>query len=194
MGLLILFLLLFGFYMLGIRPVSSDITGQKAEISLLDQEQVLLQNKINELKSAEDATASGEEPALTAIPLGDSSEALILDLKSIGDNSHARLKDIGFSLSESSTVSAWTGIEANSAAGLNEIKMTAIVEGGYAEIHEWLKQLNDLPRVIAVDSFAFKQPYEFPAPLKPGSILTATVSFTAYYEAEGEIAQATQAE
>ncbi|AIQ49668.1 hypothetical protein R70723_30160 [Paenibacillus sp. FSL R7-0273] len=184
LGMLILFLILFAFYMLGIRPVSSDIALQSSELSLLEREGSALQSKINELKGAGDSLSADEETALDAIPQGDGSEALINELKAIGDSSHARLKDIGFSLTGTSTAGTWTGSAAASAAGLQEIKMTAIVEGGYAEIHEWLKQLNKMPRLITVDSFAFQQPYEFPTAQNPGSILTANVAFTAYYEAE----------
>lgn len=182
MGILILFLILFVFYMLAIRPVSSDVSAQNTQLTQLEREKSILENKINELKSSGGNITSDEETALTAIPLGDGSESLINDLKSIGDSSHARLKDIGFSLQDSSTAGTWTGLSA-SVTGLQEIKMTAILEGGYGEIHEWLKQLNAIPRMLTVDAFSFQQPYEFPTRMKPGSILTANVSFTAYFEA-----------
>ncbi|WP_342563283.1 type 4a pilus biogenesis protein PilO [Paenibacillus sp. FSL R7-0345] len=184
MGMLILFLILLAFYMLAIRPVSSDIAMQNSELSLLERERSVLENKINELQTAGDNLTSDEETLLAAIPLGDGNEALINDLKAIGSSSHARLKDIGFSLTGTSTASTWAGVPATSAAGLQEIKMTAVVEGGYIEIHEWLKQLNKMPRLITVDSFAFQQPYEFPTAQKPGSILTANVAFTAYYQVD----------
>ncbi|MBY0009490.1 type 4a pilus biogenesis protein PilO [Paenibacillus typhae] len=184
MGMLILFLILFAFYMLAIRPVSSDIAVQSSELSMLELERSAIENKINELKGAGDSLSADEETALAAIPSGDGSEALINDLKAIGASSHARLKDIGFSLTDTSTASDWAGVAAASAAGLQEIKMTAIIEGGYAEIHEWLKQLNKMPRLVTVDSFAFQQPYEFPTAQNPGSILTANVAFTAYYQAD----------
>jgi type IV pilus assembly protein PilO len=189
LGLLVLFLILFAFYMFAIRPVNNDIALQNNEFSMLQQEKEILANKINELKSAEAGPDSSEDTALAAIPQGDDSEGLILDLKSIGNSSHARLKDIGFSLTETNGISAWTGIPSEATGSLKEIKMAAIVEGGYAEIHEWLKQLHDLPRIITVDSFSFQQPYEFPTLTKPGSILTANVSFTAYYEAEAAASQ-----
>ncbi|CAM4278169.1 type 4a pilus biogenesis protein PilO [Paenibacillus typhae] len=184
MGMLILFLILFAFYMLAIRPVSSDIAVQSSELSMLELERSAIENKINELKGAGDSLSADEATALAAIPSGDGSEALINDLKAIGDSSHARLKDIGFSLTDTSTASTWAGVAEASAAGLQEIKMTAIIEGGYAEIHEWLKQLNKMPRLVTVDSFAFQQPYEFPTAQNPGSILTANVAFTAYYQAD----------
>lgn len=189
LGLLVLFLILFAFYMFAIRPVNNDIAMQDNEFSMLEQEKGIYINKINELKSNKDAATTSEEAALTAIPRGDDSESLILDLQSIGNSSHARLKDIGFSLPETNGISDWTGISADATAGLKEIKIAAIVEGGYTEIHEWLKQLHDLQRIVAIDSFSFQQPYEFPSAIKPGSILTANVSFTAYYESPGDQAQ-----
>ncbi|WP_339220680.1 type 4a pilus biogenesis protein PilO [Paenibacillus sp. FSL H8-0332] len=183
LALLVLFLILFGFYMFAIRPVKNDIAMQDNEFSLLEQEKGILTNKINELKSEEQGTDSSEDTLLAGIPQGDDSEALILALQRIGTSSHARLKDIGFSQTESNEISPWTGIIPEAAGSLREIKMAAIVQGSYAEIKEWLKQLHDLPRILAVDSFSFQQPYEFPTRMKPGSILTANVSFTAYFEA-----------
>ncbi|MEK3880354.1 type 4a pilus biogenesis protein PilO [Paenibacillus sp. FSL M7-0420] len=183
LALLVLFLILFGFYMFAIRPVNNDIVMQDSEFSLLEQEKGILTNKINALKSEEQGTESSEDTLLAGIPQGDDSEALILALQRIGTSSHARLKDIGFSLTESNEISPWTGISPEAVGSLREIKMAAIVQGSYSEINEWLKQLHDLPRILAVDSFSFQKPYEFPTRMKPGSILTANVSFTAYFEA-----------
>nr|WP_274528490.1 type 4a pilus biogenesis protein PilO [Paenibacillus piscarius] len=155
---------------------------QDDEISLLGQEQEILVNKINQLKSAEKEAGADKDTMLAAIPQGDDSEGLILQLQRIGNSSHAKLKDIGFLLAESSEISAWTQIKPEATGRLKELKMAVVVEGSYAEINEWLKQLHDLPRIIAIDSFSFQRPYEFPSPGKPGSILTANVSFTAFFE------------
>ncbi|MNC40038.1 Pilus assembly protein, PilO [compost metagenome] len=192
LGLLVMFVLLFTFYMLAIRPVNQDLLRGDAELSQLQQERTLLTTKLNELKGSSEAKTSSEEAALAAIPQGDDSEGLILDLQAIGNSSHARLKDIGFSLTETNGVSVWTGISAEAAGKLKEIKMSAIVEGGYTEIHDWLKELHALPRVVSVDSFAFQQPYELTTALKPGSIVTANIAFTAYYEDYGKTASTGQ--
>ncbi|WP_340026109.1 type 4a pilus biogenesis protein PilO [Paenibacillus sp. FSL K6-1096] len=182
LGLLGLFLILFAFYMFAIRPLNNDIARQDNEISLLGQEKEILVNKISQLKNAEEEAAADKDTMMAAIPQGDDSEGLILQLKRIGNSSHAKLKDIGFLLAESNEISAWTQIQPEATGSLKELKMAAVVEGSYAEINEWLKQLHDLPRIIAIDSFSFQRPYEFPSPVKPGSILTTNVSFTAFFE------------
>lgn len=181
LGLLVLFLILFGFYLFSIRPVNEDIKKGENEISMLEQDRTLLENRIAQLKNDTSSSAPAAEAALVAIPEGDDSEDLIRDLKKIGDDTHARLKDISFSLTDSSDAASWEALAGKSITGLKEIKMTAVVEGGYTQIHDWLKQLNLLPRLVSIDTFAFQQPYEFPGAQGLGSILTANVSFTAYY-------------
>jgi type IV pilus assembly protein PilO len=182
LGLLALFLILFAFYMIAIQPVNHELSAQTLQLSQLEQEKARIENKLNELTGAGDGASLDQDRALAAIPQGDDSEGLILDLGRIGSSSHARLKDIGFTLADTNGIGTWTGLAAASTDGIREIKMTAIVDGGYAEIHEWLKQLHALPRLITVDSFALQQPYELRTPQMPGSILSASISFTAYYE------------
>lgn len=52
LGVLILFLILFAFYMLGVQPANKEISAQSSEISQLEKEAEMLQNKINELKGS----------------------------------------------------------------------------------------------------------------------------------------------
>lgn len=52
LGVLILFLMLFAFYMLGVQPTNKEISAQNAEIRQLEKEAEILQTKINELKSS----------------------------------------------------------------------------------------------------------------------------------------------
>lgn len=51
LGVLILFLILFAFYMLGVQPLRK-ISAQSSEISQLEKEAEVLQNKIYELKGS----------------------------------------------------------------------------------------------------------------------------------------------
>lgn len=52
LGVLILFLILFAFYMLGVQPTNKEISAQSSEISQLEKEAEVLQNKIYELKGS----------------------------------------------------------------------------------------------------------------------------------------------
>jgi type IV pilus assembly protein PilO len=60
--------------------------------------------------------------------------------------------------------------------------MTAIVEGDYASVRNWLTALQLMPRIINVDSFSFQQSGESAENGEAGSIITANITFTAYYE------------
>lgn len=54
LGVLVLFLLLFAFFLLGFQPTNSKIAEQESEMSQLEQQNSLMENKIEELnRSAE---------------------------------------------------------------------------------------------------------------------------------------------
>lgn len=182
MGVLILFLMLFAFYMLGVQPTNKEISAQNAEISQLEKEAEILQTKINELKSSATSLDSEQQELLAALPKGDDSEGLIDDLRAVGMSSQARLKDVSFILDEANPIQQMTGSAEVLFPTIKQIKMTAVVEGTYTSIRQWMDELQALARIVNVDSFNFQQSYEERSANSPESILTANVAFTAYYE------------
>lgn len=183
LGVLILFLVLFAFYMLGVQPTNKRISAQNAEISQLEKEAEILQTKINELKSSAASLDSEQQELLAALPKGDDSEGLIDDLRAVGMSSQARLKDVSFILDEANPIQQMTGSAEVQFPTVKQIKMTAVVEGTYTSIRQWMDELQMLARIVNVDSFNFQQSYEERSANSPESILTANVAFTAYYEA-----------
>jgi type IV pilus assembly protein PilO len=183
LGVLILFLVLFAFYMLGVQPTNKEISAQNAEISQLEKEAEILQTKINELKSSAASLDSEQQELLAALPKGDDSEGLIDDLRAVGMSSQARLKDVSFILDEADPIQQMTGSAEVLFPTVKQIKMTAVVEGTYTSIRQWMDELQMLARIVNVDSFNFQQSYEERSANSPESILTANVAFTAYYEA-----------
>lgn len=182
MGVLILFLMLFAFYMLGVQPTNKEISAQNAEISQLEKEAEILQTKINELKSSATSLDSEQQELLAALPKGDDSEGLIDDLRAVGMSSQARLKDVSFILDEANPIQQMTGSAEVLFPTVKQVKMTAVVEGTYTSIRQWMDELQALARIVNVDSFNFQQSYEERSKDSPESILTANVAFTAYYE------------
>lgn len=183
LGVLILFLLLFAFFMLGVQPTNKEIALQNSEISQLTKETEILQTKINELKSSASSVDSEQQELLLALPKGDDSEGLIDELREVGLSSHARLKDISFVLDEANPIQQMTGSAEVQFPTVKQIKMTAVVEGTYTGIRQWMDEIQMLPRIVNVDSFNFQQSYEERALEGAENILTANVAFTAYYEA-----------
>lgn len=183
LGVLILFLMLFAFYMLGVQPANKEISAQNAEISQLEKEAEILQTKINELKSSATSVDSEQQELLAALPKGDDSEGLIVDLWGVSTSSEARLKDVSFILDEANPIQQMTGSAEVLFPTVKQIKMTAVIEGTYTGIRQWMEELQKLPRIVNVDSFNFQQSYEERSANTPESILTANVAFTAYYEA-----------
>ncbi|MEK5435061.1 MULTISPECIES: type 4a pilus biogenesis protein PilO [Paenibacillus] len=182
LGVLILFLMLFAFYMLGVQPTNKEISAQNAEISQLEKEADILQTKINELKSSATSLDSEQQELLAALPKGDDSEGLIDDLREVGMSSQARLKDVSFILDEANPIQQMTGSAEVLFPTVKQVKMTAVVEGTYTSIRQWMDELQALARIVNVDSFNFQQSYEKRSKDSPESILTANVAFTAYYE------------
>ncbi|MEK4353544.1 type 4a pilus biogenesis protein PilO [Paenibacillus sp. NPDC058367] len=182
LGVLILFLMLFAFYMLGVQPTNKEISAQNAEIRQLEKEAEILQTKINELKSSATSLDSEQQELLAALPKGDDSEGLIDDLRAVGMSSQARLKDVSFILDEANPIQQMTGSAEVLFPTVKQVKMTAVVEGTYTSIRQWMDELQALARIVNVDSFNFQQSYEERSANTPESILTANVAFTAYYE------------
>ncbi|WP_419885358.1 type 4a pilus biogenesis protein PilO [Paenibacillus sp. B-A-8] len=183
LGVLILFLILFAFYMLGVQPTNKEITAQNAEISQFEKEAEILQAKINELKSNASSVDSEQQELLAALPKGDESEGLIVDLRGVSTSSEARLRDVSFILDEANPIQQMTGSAEVLFPTVKQIKMTAVIEGTYTGIRQWMEELQKLPRIVNVDSFNFQQSYEERSENTPESILTANVAFTAFYEA-----------
>ncbi|QSF44709.1 type 4a pilus biogenesis protein PilO [Paenibacillus tianjinensis] len=181
LGVLVLFLLLFAFFLFGVKPVNRQIEDQDLQIGQLEQQNGLLKTKIDELKSSSEANQE-QEALLAQLPRGDASEQLILDLRTIGSYTNARLKDIGFAIGENNPIQEMTGSADIAFPTVKQLKMTAIVEGEYTSIRNWLTALQLMPRIINVDSFSFQQSEDSAANGESGSIITANISFTAYYE------------
>lgn len=181
LGVLILFLLLFAFFMLGLQPTSREIKDQESQLSQLNEQNSLLENKIDERKN--DTSQQAEEAALLVqLPKGDSSEQMILDLRSIGSVTGTKLKDVSFSVGEQNPIQVMTGSSTALYPTVKQLNMTAVVEGDYAGISSWLLALQLLPRIVNVDSLTFQRPVGGSGTGGTSSIITANVAFTAYFE------------
>lgn len=179
LGVLVLFLLLFAFFLLGFQPTNNKIAEQESEISQLEQQNSLMENKIEELNSS--AANDEEQDALLAqLPRGDGSEQLILDLRAIGTMTNARLKDIGFTLDDTNPIQVMTGSPNVVFPTVKSIKMTAVVEGSYINVRNWMTALQLLPRIINVDAYSFQHSSD------SNNIISANITFTAYYEKSSE--------
>ena len=183
LGVLIMFLMLLAFYILGAQPTNKELSLQNAEIKQLEKETDFLQTQINELKNNSASIDPEQQELLEALPKGDDSEGLIDALRSVGTLTQARLKDISFVLDEANPIQQMTGAQEMLFPTVKQIKMTAVVEGTYTSIREWMNELQLLPRIVNVDMFNFQRSYEELMEGSSEDIMTANVSFTAYYEA-----------
>ncbi len=178
LGITGLFLLILAFYMLAIRPKAELWNTQDLEIVSLQQQNALLQSKIDERNQTESGSMT-EENLRAALPPGPNAEQLILDIKRIGEQASVRLSDATFSYGGDSAANASGSASAISQAltanGLGTVYVTVNVEGNYTQIRSWIDLLQKTERVTTVDSFSFQQSSQ------PNLLLSATITFTASY-------------
>lgn len=174
----LLFLLLFAFYMLAVRPAANEASSQQEEITALEQENSLMQKKVSELKGSGENTPEMEK-IREYLPSSENTEQLILDFTQLNQKASVLLRDVQFTLPESNLIRTTLSKDKSPFPTVREVKMNATLEGNYTQIKTWMSELQKLKRLIAIDSFNFQKPYETQA---PGSIIKATVSFTAYYD------------
>jgi len=167
LGLALLFIILLAVYMLVVRPLGEQTDTYTQNITELQQEGQLLQTRIAELQSHQ----TGNAAVTTAVPDQDASEQLLTALEQVSNKSRTRLANIEFQQILPGDAGNSVGVPVGIQAG--QVQMNAEIEGGYAQIHEWMNQLQKMPRLVTIDSFSFEQPYQ--------PILTAKVTFTAYY-------------
>ncbi|WP_054957512.1 type 4a pilus biogenesis protein PilO [Paenibacillus dakarensis] len=181
LGVLFLFLLLFAFFMLGLQPTIKELNDQKVEMARIEEETALLQNKVNEMKGTGVTSEISEADSLAALPQSDAEEQLVLDLRLVGARSQAILKKVDFNLTEANEIAIMTGSSEGVYSFIKEVKMNAEIEGSYEQIYAWINELDQLPRIIKVDSFHFQQPASQPEFMNSTPII-ANIVFTAYYE------------
>lgn len=172
-----LFLALFAFFMLGVRPMSDKIATQEKEINQLQQEHDLMQVKVLQIQASNENDDSQEEIE-KQLPVFDNSEQVIRDLNMIGKKTKTDLVDVEFKLSETNKINELMGTENPIYEGVREVKMTASLEGTYKGIYTWFDEIEKLPRVMTVNAYDFEKPFESDT---KGSQISANVTFTAYF-------------
>ncbi|MBD7967694.1 type 4a pilus biogenesis protein PilO [Paenibacillus gallinarum] len=179
LALLLGFVLVFAFYWLGLSPTIDKLDEQGQELVQLEGEKQLLQNKLDEMKGNVEGQNS-IDPEWDALPQNDMADQLILDIRAVNARSEATLKAIDFNLTQSNELHLMLNEEETMYPHIHEIKMNADLEGTLSQIESWMKELESLPRLMKVDSFALQHRSESGSMADP--ILTATLVFTSYYE------------
>lgn len=180
LAMLLGFVMLFMFYWMGLSPLLEKSSEQNLTLVQRKEEQQLLQNKVDEIRAEMEGEETSDEEG-DALPQSDMADELILDIRKITARSAAVLKSIDFNLTQSNEIHLMTNEQEGSYPHIYEIKMNAQLEGTYMQIQNWLKELEELPRLMKVDSFNMKRRSDS-ASVNDNSMMTATIVFTAYYE------------
>ncbi|GIP41934.1 hypothetical protein J45TS6_03930 [Paenibacillus sp. J45TS6] len=179
LALLLGFVLVFAFYWLGLSPTIDKLDEQSQELVQIEGEKQLLQNKLDEMKGNVEGQDS-IDPEWDALPQNDMADQLILDIRAVTARSEATLKAIDFNLTGGNELHLMFNEQETMYPRVHEIKMNADLEGTLSQIESFMKELESLPRLMKVDSFAFQHRSESGSIADP--ILTATLVFTSYYE------------
>ncbi|GGN93049.1 hypothetical protein [Saccharibacillus kuerlensis] len=175
LGIAVLFLLLLIPYVLIIRPQAEEKVSNDSEIAFLQQTNDLFQRKIDELSDQEVGGLSSEQIA-QRLPEGPDQEQVVTDLYNVGLSTNVRLVDASFANEKSAdgTVSPETNV--GTPEQIKSVYVTAKIQGSYEGIKSWMKEIQDLPRLTAIEQFTLNKPYVY-----KGSLLSATVTFSASY-------------
>lgn len=179
LALLLGFVLVFAFYWLGLSPTIDKLDEQSQELVQIEEEKQLLQNKLDELKGNVEGQDS-IDPEWDALPQNDMADQLILDIRTVTARSEATLKAIDFQLTGENELHLMLNEQETMYPRIHEIKMNADLEGTLSQMESFMKELESLPRLMKVDSFALQQRSESGSIADP--VLTATIVFTSYYE------------
>ncbi|WIV18201.1 type 4a pilus biogenesis protein PilO [Paenibacillus polygoni] len=179
LALLLGFVLVFAFYWLGLSPTIDKLDEQSQELVQIEEEKQLLQNKLDELKGNVEGQDS-IDPEWDALPQNDMADQLILDIRAVTARSEATLKAIDFQLTGENELHLMLNEQETMYPRIHEIKMNADLEGTLSQMESFMKELESLPRLMKVDSFALQQRSESGSIADP--VLTATIVFTSYYE------------
>jgi len=173
LGIAVLFLVLLAVYILLMRPNTEQIEINDSQITNLQQENDIFQRKIDELQAEGTGTLSEEEIA-QKLPADSNKEQVIIDLNRIGDDTGVRLIDASFSDENANTAEA---SDSNATETVKSLYVTANIQGSYSGIKLWMDQLQNLPRLTAVEQISLQKPY-----LNSGNtLLSSTVTFKASY-------------
>lgn len=175
LGVAVLFLLLLVPYMLMLRPQSEEISVNDGEIVRLQQENDLFQRKIDEL-TAEGADDLSDEEIAQVLPTVSNQEQIVNDLYKVGVATSVRLSDATFSNENTAASQTDAGSQASVSGQVRSVYVTVNIQGSYDGIKNWMSEIQNLPRLTAVEQFRIDKPYVY-----RGTLLSATVTFTASY-------------
>ncbi len=178
LGTVLLFLALLLVFVAGVRPVTGTIRERGEELDRIQGQNHVIQAKIDELKNSKQEEELNSTELQALLPGSDDSEQLLLDLSRIDKETQVELVNAAFANADGNRLHLLTGSTEPIFSAVKETSVNAVVSGTYDEIRQWLIELQEFERLLTVDSFSFQQPYEFK---EPGSLLTANVTFTAYY-------------
>ncbi|WP_424766780.1 hypothetical protein [Paenibacillus sp. sgz302251] len=165
-----MFLVLLVVYFALLQPSFNQLSEKKDEVAGLRDQAHLIERALG--NKIEKGLLSDELQA--ALPLWDNSEQLVVSMKEIAQSSQTKLSSMSFSISDSNQIQALVGGTEPLYPDVKEIKAQVIVQGSYDQIRSWLVQVQNLPRLIVIDSVRYS--------MAVSGTVAAEISFTGYFD------------
>lgn len=134
------------FYVLFLRPISSEVSVLKADVASKTSELEQLKGKMGEVKDAEQklkvTTEVERQQSLQAVPSNINQDEVIRDLIDIAAAYDIALRSLSF------------GKGTASATGINSLRINASFEGNYTDLLSFLEGIEHNGRFLRVESIS----------------------------------------
>lgn len=169
--MMLLFLVLLLLYVILLQPSSNKLSDQK---ELVDQTEMQL-NALQASMNRQDGEGSlPEQDIQAALPLWDDSEQLVVALKSLGQQTGAKLNSATIDLPGGNKLNTFTGSSDPLYPTVKEVNVHVSLLGTYAQVKGWMNQLQQQKRLIVINSFTLQQ--------SDSGMNAAEIAFTAYFD------------
>ncbi|WP_028987460.1 type 4a pilus biogenesis protein PilO [Thermicanus aegyptius] len=182
--ILLLLLLFIGAYLLYFFLFQ----GKEEKLASLTQEikqkgdMVLQLNRLVKEKVESQPKQDDLEKEMTALPIWDNTEQLILEFKKSEGKTGVSLTNVQFQNSDLNRLNEYGGSPTPLFPNVKEVQVNMMVTGTYTSIHAFLEEIEKSPRFMIINSVNFGTAATGGENLLQGTKLTASIQLSAYYD------------
>ncbi|GLX69288.1 GspMb/PilO family protein [Paenibacillus glycanilyticus] len=169
--MMLLFLVLLLLYVVLLQPSSSELLDQKGLVSNAEQQLNALQASINK---KEEGSNLPEQDIQAALPLWDNSEQLVVSLKTLSQQTGAKVNSATIDLPGDNKLNLLSDNADPLYPTVQEVNVHVSLLGTHAQVKSWMDQLERQKRLVVVNSYTLQQ--------TDSGMDTAELAFTAYFD------------
>ncbi|SFE97590.1 type IV pilus assembly protein PilO [Paenibacillus catalpae] len=169
--MMLLFLVLLLLYVVLLQPSSNQLSDQKKLADQTERQLNALEASVNK-QNGEGSLP--EQDIQAALPLWDNSEQLVVSLKSLSQQTGAKVNSATIDLPGDNKLNTLDDSVDPIYPTVKEVNVHVFLLGTYTQVKSWMNQLQQQKRLIVVHSFSLQQ--------SDSGMNTAELSFTAYFD------------